>query len=98
MVLGGIGIGQILYILSIKVTIKVFIAINGIITGYCFANTLEICFFYMFRGSYYSEYIACFGGFMIIAFILDFNGFNLFTSFNGGFFIVNGIAIIWSND
>ena len=59
--------GQILFCVSLCFSLRVFILVIGIVTGFCFTNTLEIMFLYIYRDSHYAEYWVGLGASILLA-------------------------------
>lgn len=90
--------GQVFFLLCIKLSIRIFGFFIGFLSGFCFANTLEICLLFRNKYSYYIEYLISIGFFLILAQVFNFNIFNPLLSMCGAFFLVRGVIILWRND
>ena len=97
-ILIGIGIGIILYILVVKVSIRIFCIFLGILTGFCLTNLLEISFLYQFTFSRYIDFGAASLIFIIFTNCVPFEVFEYQISFCGAFFFVKGVNILWRHD
>ena len=98
LIAGGFVLGQIIFKICTKVSIKFFVPIIGTVTGFCFANTFEVIFIYKFPSSFYSEYLVCIIIFTIIAWRYAYNAFNPMLAYLGGYFVQKGFAIALYGD
>ena len=94
---GGIIAGLILSFVTCKMQTRLFSLSIGSLTGFCLANSLEICILYQAKYSFYLEYIISMGGFWFLAIVFHYNVFNTMVSFCGSFFLVRGAVIILFN-
>jgi hypothetical protein len=80
-----------------KMQTRLFTLTIGCLTGFCFANTLEIIILYQASYSFYLEYIISMGGFWFLTILFHYNVFNTMVSFCGSFFLVRGVVILGYN-
>lgn len=92
----GLILGQILFMLAIKVNIFLFTQFLGFLTGFCVTNTIEICYMYQFD-SKYIEYVISAVSFAFISNVFNVNIYNHMFSYVGAFFIVRGAVILYDH-
>jgi hypothetical protein len=95
---GSIGLAASLGVFWLSKYIYVYIAVLATVTGFCFANSLEIIFLYKYEYSYYMEYIIAIVTCIIVSYIFMTNIFNTLYSFIGAYFLIRGVVLIlWNN-
>ena len=89
----------VLFFFSIKIGIRMFTLLSGMLTGFCICNTLNIAIVYKLHTSrvYYLDYIVFIILFTVLAQVFNTNIYNYMFSFNGAFFMVRGFVILWDN-
>lgn len=94
----GFLVGCLLFVISVKVGIRVFTQLLGFITGIFLCNSLEISILFRAEYSYYFEYILLASVLSILAQVFNVNIYNHMTSWIGSFLVVRGINTLVFND